>query len=400
MSANDPLTALGVALSGNASLGLVFLGLGVAATFLMYHLWGHPYDENTRTSAAPRWAMWLHRGIGFAFVACYVVLMTRMVPRLWTYQVELPARTVVHLVLGFTIGFLLIIKISIIRFFRHFEEWMPYLGTAILLCTVLLLALSLPVTFREHTLAHGAPGGDPYGPESRARVARLLPEAGMPKEVDLAPLSTAAVLEDGRDVLTEKCVRCHDLKTILDKPRTPQGWWTTALRMGEKPAVFEPLTDADLTHVTAYLIAITPDLQRAVKMRRAQTESRDDTVQSLDEGESGANAGVDAGVAPITDAGVVVDAGAARDAGVPGDGGVPVVPPQPPPVDPVKARAMFERKCSQCHETTDVDNAPPRSRDDARKLVRRMVSNGLEASPKELNLILWWLDQHYVRKAQ
>lgn len=68
--------------------------------------------------------MWLHRGLGYAFVVLYVV-MWRMVPRLWTYQVELPARSVAHLLLGFTIGFLLLVKISILRFFRHFEEWMP-----------------------------------------------------------------------------------------------------------------------------------------------------------------------------------------------------------------------------------------------------------------------------------
>jgi hypothetical protein len=163
-------------------------------------------------------------------------MMWHMLPRLWTYQVELPARTVVHLVLGVTIGFLLLIKIAILRFFRHFEEWMPFLGTAILGCTVVLLTLSLPAWLREHSMAHAAPGGDPFSEASRARVARLLPEAGLPDGLDLDDLASERSLRDGRDVLVEKCVRCHDLKTILDRPRTPTGWWEVIDRMGEKPA--------------------------------------------------------------------------------------------------------------------------------------------------------------------
>jgi len=82
----ESVVAAGVALPRNAALGLAFLVLGVAATFLMYWLWGHPYDEHTRTSAAPRWAMWLHRGIGYAFAIVYVLIMWDMVPRLWNYQ--------------------------------------------------------------------------------------------------------------------------------------------------------------------------------------------------------------------------------------------------------------------------------------------------------------------------
>lgn len=389
------MLAVGVALPFTVELGFGFLLLGFAATFLMYHLWRYPYDQDTRTSAAPKWAMWIHRGLGYAFALVYVIMMWHMVPRLWTYQVELPARTVVHVVLGMTIGFLLLIKISILRFFRHFEEAMPYLGTAILGCTVLLLGLSMPAWLREHSMAHGAPGGDPFSEPSRERVARLLPEAGLPDGVDLDELSSERALRDGRDVLVEKCVRCHDLKTILDKPRQPSGWWGVVDRMGDKPALFAPFSDADLFHVTAYLIAITPDLQKAVKRKRREEQARDESVDE---------AAPDAGVAPL-DAGV---APPPRDAGVaappPSDAGAATTPPPPkpeppapPPIDPARARATFERVCSQCHETADVDGNPPRTRAQVNAVVRRMVEkNGLEASRKELDLVRWWLLQHYV----
>src|SRR5687767_7645507 len=118
-------------------LGVLFLVLGLGAMFLMYRLWGYPFDKVTKTSSAPPWAMLLHRVLGYLFAITYVAIMWHMVPRLWEYQVEFPARTTAHILLGMTVGFLLIVKISIMRWFRHFEEWMPYLGTAIMLCTVL-----------------------------------------------------------------------------------------------------------------------------------------------------------------------------------------------------------------------------------------------------------------------
>ncbi len=392
------LNVVAVALPRNAVLGIAFLVLGVAATFLMYHLWGHPYDEKSRTSAAPRWAMWLHRGIGYGFALVYVAIMWDMVPRLWTYQVELPARTVAHLMLGFTVGFLLVIKISIMRFFRHFEEWMPYLGTTILLCTVLLLGLSLPGWFREHAWAHSAPGGDPFSAASQERVARLLPEAGLPDEADLDGLATGSSLRAGRDVLLSNCVRCHDLKTILDRPRTPEGWWSTVERMGEKPALFGPLTDEQMWRVTAYLVAITPELQRSVKRRRAEedalAEAREE-VSSETPPDLPPDTLNDAGVPPAdaAPAAVTPDAGA-RPAPAPSK-------PAPRTIDPARARTTFQRKCSQCHELSDIDANPPSSKSGARALIRRMIDeNELVLSRRDFDLILWWLDAHYVRKVQ
>lgn len=390
-------TVLAVALPFNVSFAFVFVALGYVATFLMLHLWGYPYDRDTRKSEAPRWAMNLHRGLGYAFVICYVVMMWRMVPRLFSYQVELPARTVAHLVLGVTVGFLLLIKISIARFFRHLEGWMPYLGVGVLLCTTLLAVLSLPAAFREHSLAHGTPGGDPFGPQSIERVARLLPDANLPEGTDLELLATSDALQAGRSVLIDQCTTCHDLKTVLDKPRPPATWASVVSRMAEKPSLFGTISEVDQARVTAYLIAITPDLQRSAKQRRSDAAQTDDdgAEQVIDGGVVDSALAVDAGSSP--DAGVAVDAGVLADAGVPTDGAV--APPKPA-VDPAQAKAMFLRKCSGCHETSDVDASRPTTTAETRKLVRRMVENGLKASRREIELITWWLDYHYVRKSK
>src|SRR5688572_28774251 len=100
--------------SVSAILGIRFLGLAIASVLLMFQFWGYPYDKEKRKSACPQWKMNVHRGVGYAYAILYVVMMFQMVPRLWTYQVEFPARTVAHIMLGITIGVVLLLKIVIL----------------------------------------------------------------------------------------------------------------------------------------------------------------------------------------------------------------------------------------------------------------------------------------------
>jgi len=344
----------------SASFGLLFLGLSFAATFLMFYLWGFPFDKATRTSAAPKSLMRLHRIIGYVYATVYIIMMTQMVPRMWQYQVELPARTVAHLILGYLIGIILIVKISIMRFFRHLEEWMPYLGTLLFTCTVLLLGLSLPSAFRERTLAAGAIGGGVYSPQNRKRVAELLPLANFPAGTPLQQLSTEASLRAGQSVLLDKCVRCHDLKTVLAQPRTPSDWVSTVNRMAEKPAMFTPITQQDQWHVSAYLIAITPDLQKSVKSRMQQAENQEQSSKVVQSEQVWTKTG--------------------------------------PVVDPAVAQATFQKVCSQCHATSEVDKSPPRTADEVRALIQRMGKNGMQASTQEIQSIRSYLTKTYVHQ--
>ena len=130
-------------------LGIAFVALAITAVVLQAWLWGPRYwNPDTKKSHAPRFWVKLHRAVGWAYAAIYVAMMTQMLPRLWEYQVELPARTVVHAVAAITICVILAVKISIVRFFRHFEEAMPTLGVVILVCTVVLATFSLPFALR------------------------------------------------------------------------------------------------------------------------------------------------------------------------------------------------------------------------------------------------------------
>ena len=122
-------------------------------------------------------------------------MMWHMVPRLWNYQVELPPRTVAHLMLGITIGVLILVKIAILRFFRHFEESMPYLGTALLLCTYLLIGLSVPFTLREAALRTQTGA---FSEAGIARTRQLLETAGLPPDAPLDELASKRKLREGK----------------------------------------------------------------------------------------------------------------------------------------------------------------------------------------------------------
>ncbi|MBA2544109.1 MAG: cytochrome c [Deltaproteobacteria bacterium] len=354
-----------------AALGILFVVIGFAAMFLMYHLWGYPFDKQTRTSTAPKWAMLLHRLLGYAFAVIYLLLMWKMVPRLWEYQVEFPARTVVHICVGFGIGFLLLIKILIMRFFRHFEEWMPYLGTAIMLGTIILIGLSIPYAFQERQLAEAA-----LGEQNRIRVAQVLPTANLPQGAPTpAQLSTRDSLESGRDVLLDNCVKCHDLKTVLAKPRSPSGWWQTVERMSDKPALFDPITERETYDVTAYLIAITPDLQKSTKQKNQQQVARD--------------------IAVSTAAIVIASPGTTPEPGV--GSAEPTKPATP--VDLAKAKKTYEEVCAQCHDLEEVTKAPPKTAADSRMMIQRMIKdNEAELTADQIELVAAWLDTEFVVK--
>lgn len=350
----------------NTVLGLAFLVVGMAATFLMYHLWGYPFDHEKLRSSAPPRLMLLHRALGYLYAAIYILLMTQMVPRLWRYQVEFPARTVAHLLLGMTIGTLLLVKIAIVRFFKHLEGTLiPFLGTLLLICTILLLGLSVPFSLRAYYLRQSTAGGSAFSAANLDRVTLLLPKAELPADAPLTSLATVDGLRRGQSVLLNRCTQCHDLRTVLAKPRQPKDWFDTVRRMGERSNVLQAITSEDQWFATAYLIAISPELQQGVERKRQQEQSQARTVQSV------ATAAI----------------AASPPAGAPAKS-----------FDLPHAKDVFQSTCIQCHALSNVENNPPRSEKEVKELVERMVGNGLKAPEGDLAQIMFYLKTAYAKK--
>ncbi|MGA3187382.1 MAG: cytochrome c [Bryobacteraceae bacterium] len=325
----------------NAVLGLLFVFFGAAASFLMYYLWGFPFDHATNKSDAPRPLMLLHRVLGYIYAAIFVYLMVQMVPRLWNYEIELPARTVVHLVLGLVIGITLLIKISIVRFFKHLEGTLaPFLGTLLLICTIVLIGLSVPTAVRAALAARE----ETFLPANVERVRAQFALADMQAGKSLS----ADDLRAGRQVLSGRCVVCHDLRTVMARPRTASDWRSTVQRMADRSASFNPLTEREQMQVIGYLVSISPELQGAAKERR-QEEKKTETARTASKQ-------------------------------------LAVAPRPAPGLDLEKGKRLFETKCSQCHPAKLPDE-PVKTAGDVKELVVRMVNNGLSATDGELEAI-------------
>jgi mono/diheme cytochrome c family protein len=101
------------------------------------------------------------------------------------------------------------------------------------------------------------------------RVKALLPRAGLPPAVSLSELATERGLDRGRAVILRKCVQCHDLRTVLARPRTPDSWVETIRRMAAH-SVLQPISGPEQAYAVAYLVAISPDLQESVQLKRRQ----------------------------------------------------------------------------------------------------------------------------------
>lgn len=329
-------------------LGLAFVVLGITAVMLQAWLWGFPMDGDRST--APRLWTNIHRLVGLSFVAIYITMMIFMIPRLWQYQVELPARTVIHATSAIVIGVLLMTKLAIIRLFPHFSGALPALGLGLLINTVILGSLSLPYALRAHTIS-----GDTLSAQNLERVRGVMLGLPLPEGTDVNALVTPARLEEGREVLTRKCTICHDLRTILVKPRSGPGWYNVVVRMAEKPIIMgDSLDERDLPIVTAYLVAITPDIQQSTKVRMKAMQDQAERAADM---------------ADVADK-----------------------PAESPGYDATKAEAVFKKSCTQCHDTAEVDAHGGDDEAGWAKVIKRMVeSEGAEIGEDDARVLVRYL---------
>ncbi|MFO0632936.1 MAG: hypothetical protein U0168_08815 [Nannocystaceae bacterium] len=375
-------------------LGIAFVVLAVTAVLLQAWLWNPKYwDPVAKKTRAPKAGLRLHRWVGIAFTVIYVLMMWKMLPRLWEYQVELPARTVLHAVAGIVLGILLATKLVILRWYRHFEESMPALGFGILACTIVLGTLSIPFAVRAQGLT-----GDVMSEENLARVRGLLAEVEFEGEVDRDALVERAGLDRGRKVLVEQCTACHDMRTILVKPRTADAWLDVSARMAEKPSVFgNPIDRADLPYVTAYLAAITPELQASRKQEKAAQRERAAMMEAV-----GMMAPAMAGSMAAAVAAVPAAMPATTPAAVPAAPAMAADPFAQPPsaaVSPQQAKALLQSTCTQCHELDEIDKHGGDDVAGWAKVMRDMIAEGADIPEADARVLVQWLAaQHPKRK--
>ena len=351
-------------------LGICFVGIGIAAVILQAWLWSFPMvpdpdgpDPNGKSTAPPFWTA-VHRILGLLFVLIYVVMMIEMVPRLWEYQIELPARTVMHACMGIVIGVLLVVKIGIIRWFQHFGQSLPSIGLGILICTIILATLSIPFALQAHDF------GSLSNPDNLARVQIKMASLGYTTE-EAEELTSERSLGIGRGVLTQKCKMCHDMRKVLNKPRTPEKWLSMVRSMARKPTMGEPITDDDIPRVTAYLVAISPAL---VQSKRERTSPATPPISNEKAAKTGQTPIASGETASDDQPTKKVDVGTLT-----------------------QEKTLFEERCSDCHEVDTVDEyAQEETREPWPVVVRQMIDEEeAEISDEEQAKIIQYLDARY-----
>lgn len=382
-------------------LGISFEVLGIAAVVLQAWLWNPKYwDEVNKKTNAPKAGLLVHRWVGIAFTVIYLVMMWHMVPRLWEYQVELPARTIMHATAAIILGVLLFTKLAILRFFRHFEESMPQLGFGILICTVVIGVLSLPFALQ----AEGV-GVNTFDEANIARVKKQIGKVELPEGVDIDVVASADGMNRGRKVLVTECVKCHDMRTILVKPRSATGWYKVVDRMTEKPSVFgEPTKPEDVPYVTAYLIGITPDLRESRRLEEAASRRRKAAITGLFKQITGSG-GEDDSDAPADESGgePVADSEAAPE-GESGAEEAPKPEPKPEPkkaepeekvVDDATGEALLEQYCTDCHGLEDITDYGGSDKAGWNQVTRDMIEEGAEIPEDDARAIVLFLAAKY-----
>lgn len=174
----------------NLTLGLGMLVLGLLAALLQTWLWTFPMapdpsgkDPNGVTTAPKFWRM-MHRGLGYLYAAIYLVLASQMLPRLWNFEsVAWNSSSVLHALFGLSIGFVLGVKVWILRRAQRFGKKLPYLGWSLVGLTLLTMGLA-----------------------SRPVVRVMQPIPNQVLSVQEAKAAQARVLKN--------CTQCHGLSVV------------------------------------------------------------------------------------------------------------------------------------------------------------------------------------------
>jgi hypothetical protein len=168
----------------------------------------------------------IHRTFGWIFSAGYVVFLVMMIPELTSNGPLLPAPLVTHATLGFVLFSLLLIKHLIVRIFKKYYPVLPHLG--VIIFTVAFVVVAFTGLQRLLLWAEGPMVTIQSGDEQRKVSAAV-----------------------GRNLLHDKCSRCHPLKPVYLYRKAEDEWRLTVSRMRAKdPGLTK---ERQVEHIVGYL---------------------------------------------------------------------------------------------------------------------------------------------------
>jgi cytochrome c2 len=189
----------------NSSLAVVFLICGVAATFIMLELRGAPKARSINGTLIK-----LHKIFGWIFMGIFLFLVIVMIVKISGYKEEISSRISLHIVLSLALIPLLGIKIIIARRYPRLSQYLIAFGPIALAFAVALTGLTAGYYFLH---------------------------ASDIKYVSLAEFDSKILDESlGRQVVNQRCNKCHTLERVYRAAKSEEGWTSTINRMASLDA--------------------------------------------------------------------------------------------------------------------------------------------------------------------
>jgi hypothetical protein len=168
----------------------------------------------------------IHRTFGWIFSAGYVVFLVIMIPKLTSNGPLLPTPLVTHATLGLVLFSLLLIKHLVVRIFKKYYPTLPYLG--VIIFTIAFVVVAFTGVQRLVLWAEGPMVTIQSGEEQRKVSAAV-----------------------GRNLLQNKCSRCHLLRPVYLYRKAEDEWRLTVSRMRAKDP--ELTTECQAEYIVGYL---------------------------------------------------------------------------------------------------------------------------------------------------
>ncbi|MDA3917206.1 MAG: hypothetical protein PF690_09560 [Deltaproteobacteria bacterium] len=189
----------------NSSIAIIFLICGIAATFIMLELRGAPKDRSINATLIK-----LHKIFGWIFMGIFLLLLIVMIIKVSGYKEEISSRISFHIVLSLALIPLLGIKIIIARRYPRLSQYLIAFGPIALAFAVALTGLTAGYYFMHSSDI---------------------------KYVSLTG-SDSKILDEnlGRQVVNQRCNKCHTLERVYRAVKSEEGWTSTINRMASLDA--------------------------------------------------------------------------------------------------------------------------------------------------------------------
>jgi len=186
-------------------LAIIFLVAGVIAVICMFTLMG-----KTERKISATFLRRMHKGMGFVFTILLFIISYLCIRHVAQVGDQLSGRAVMHSVLSLSLIIVLVIKVTIVQFYKQFLRFVPTMGIIVFILAFVVFSTSAGYYF----------------------LRTLCVKDTTEETAALSEIRIKGKIEKGASLFNDKCSGCHfsdkqenkigpGLKNILNKTKLP-----------------------------------------------------------------------------------------------------------------------------------------------------------------------------------